>query len=298
VAISNGAGTVTNVNTYDEYGRPGTANVGRFQYTGQKWIAELGLYDYKARMYHPGLGRFMQTDPIGYASGMNLYAYVRDDPVNFADPFGLSEEDPFNWHIMYRADPPPQPGGIWDCNPRLGPCVWRPDIGITAGSSSGPSLGMSLWARSVGMPLGRELLGRGSGGDTGANRRPQPERPQEKPFKKLARCAAEQFGIDDLVDAGLVAAGQPIRGTKPFVTPGSSRGTSLAGMAADEVFGNARLPRQLPTVVGGPGTGRALAISGTKSVARFAGRAVPVIGWVMLAYDVASIAACAASGGE
>lgn len=37
--------------------------------------------------------------------------------------------------------------------------------------------------------------------------------------------------------AAAVAAGQPIPGTKPFVTPGSSRGTSVAGMAADKVLG-------------------------------------------------------------
>jgi len=88
VAISNSSGTVTNVNTYDEYGKPGAGNVGRFQYTGQKWYGALGLYDYKARMYHPGLGRFMQTDPIGFGDGLNLYGYVGGDSVNAADPTG------------------------------------------------------------------------------------------------------------------------------------------------------------------------------------------------------------------
>jgi hypothetical protein len=34
VAVSNGSGTVTNVNNYDEYGKPASTNVGRFQYTG------------------------------------------------------------------------------------------------------------------------------------------------------------------------------------------------------------------------------------------------------------------------
>jgi RHS repeat-associated protein len=90
ISVSDSTGVSMGINTYDEYGKPGTGNVGRYQYTGQKWVGEAGVYDYKIRDYLPHLGVFAQTDPIGQQDNANLYAYVRGNPVNLTDPSGLS----------------------------------------------------------------------------------------------------------------------------------------------------------------------------------------------------------------
>lgn len=89
IGVTNESGAVTGVNRYDAYGVPGSGNDGRFQYTGQMWLDDVDLYHYKARVYDPELGRFLQTDPIGTAGGMNVYAYAAGDPVNATDPSGL-----------------------------------------------------------------------------------------------------------------------------------------------------------------------------------------------------------------
>jgi RHS repeat-associated protein len=89
IATTNAAGNTLSNNYYDEYGYPGSGNTGRFGYTGQLWLDDAEVYHYKARAYHPGLGRFMQTDSIGQTGGMNIYAYVGGDPVNATDPSGL-----------------------------------------------------------------------------------------------------------------------------------------------------------------------------------------------------------------
>ena len=88
VAVTDGAGNVMAINSYNEYGIGGAVQYGRFGYTGQAWLPDAGLYWYKTRMYSPTLGRFLQTDTIGYSDGPNMYNYVGGDPVNGSDPMG------------------------------------------------------------------------------------------------------------------------------------------------------------------------------------------------------------------
>jgi uncharacterized protein RhaS with RHS repeats len=51
-----------------------------------------GFQYLRNRWYDPGTGRFTQEDPIGFAGGVNLYAYAGSNPVMYTDPFGLCKE--------------------------------------------------------------------------------------------------------------------------------------------------------------------------------------------------------------
>jgi len=76
VAMANGTGVTTSSMAYGPFGEIDGTPDSRHTYTGQQYLSLLGLYYYKARMYSPALGRFLQTDPVGTADDLNLYAYV------------------------------------------------------------------------------------------------------------------------------------------------------------------------------------------------------------------------------
>ena len=75
----------------------GITNPIRFQ--GQYHDPETGLHYNRYRYYDPAVGRFISQDPIGYAGGLNLYAYA-PNTVEWIDPLGLSKKCPWPMHPM------------------------------------------------------------------------------------------------------------------------------------------------------------------------------------------------------
>jgi RHS repeat-associated protein len=100
IMLTNTSGGLQEQYDYDAFGYPRFYNAGgvklvtqhtRFLFTGREWLGELRLYDYRARMYQPELGRFLQPDPKQFLAGdFNLYRYCHNDPINKSDPTGLT----------------------------------------------------------------------------------------------------------------------------------------------------------------------------------------------------------------
>ncbi len=101
ILLTNASGALIEQYDYDAFGKAyyydangnslTTSTWGnRFLFTGREWLNDLGVYDFRHRLYHAELGRFVQPDPKKFDAGdYNIYRYCHNDPVNKSDPTGL-----------------------------------------------------------------------------------------------------------------------------------------------------------------------------------------------------------------
>jgi RHS repeat-associated protein len=85
-------GTVTQSYTYDSFGNLTNSSgslTNYFGYTARDFDTETGLFYYRTRYYDSSSGRFLSEDSLRFAGGMDFYAYVRNEPSLFRDPFGM-----------------------------------------------------------------------------------------------------------------------------------------------------------------------------------------------------------------
>jgi hypothetical protein len=216
----------------------------------------------------------VKADPIGRPGGVNLYAYVGNDPVNFTDPWGLRQvHSQVGCYTTYRQD--------WttrteEGETRSGTHYWTErspgctdDYGFDLPTDDFPAIDAD------------------GGGDSDEENREE----RASTLERLGQCAFEQSGLGTLGGALAAASGAnvlPTRGKFHGATPN----TSVASRASRSVFGDTRLPVRLPTLTGFPGVGAGINIRATARLASIVGRGVPVVGWAILAYDAASIVAC------
>ena len=124
-AITDSAGNLIERYRYEDFGktylydaqnnrRSTSAINNRFLFTGQEYDFHDSSYKFHFRNYSTALGSFNQRDPIGYGDGMSMYQYVRNNPGNHVDMFGLILGDPYTnfWSLFGGGSIQEQEGDV------------------------------------------------------------------------------------------------------------------------------------------------------------------------------------------
>jgi len=107
IGLSDNSGNLAATYAYDPFGnaRGETGSIPNpYRFAGRADLGIAGLYDYRARLYSPTLGRFLGKDPITARTDPNPYLYVGNNPVNRTDPSGL---------LLWQKKRPASDNDVW-----------------------------------------------------------------------------------------------------------------------------------------------------------------------------------------
>jgi len=143
VALSDSDGDTVQTYEYSIYGQVAAEDPNHtnpYMFTGRRFDFETGLYYYRARYYNPYIGRFLQTDPVGYGygNGINWYAYCGNNPVGRVDPSGLDA------YLIFYADSDRNDKGLFE--------IWH--VGIAVDTPGGVIYRDADWDRVRGLREG------------------------------------------------------------------------------------------------------------------------------------------------
>lgn len=105
-----------------------------YMFTSRRFDTESALYYYRARYYAYDIGRFLQTDPIGYIDGLNMYTYCGNNSVNWIDPLGNVTFSFGGGELLaFGLSGQPQEGYVIDSSGNIG---YYETIGVGTGTAS------------------------------------------------------------------------------------------------------------------------------------------------------------------
>jgi RHS repeat-associated protein len=145
-ALLDSSGNVLERYVYDPYGAVTVLTPGwvvratslynwLYLYQGGRCDPTTGLYNFRNRDYSPALMRWLQNDPLSFASGdRNFYREEGNDPVKSTDPSGLIDGDDVGWAVVWALSPPAFLVGQWlKPKPTSGPGYKPPPEALGSG---------------------------------------------------------------------------------------------------------------------------------------------------------------------
>ena len=127
--LTDASGTDVGHYRYDAFGNTleavgPRASENPYRFSTKEWHGPSQLYDYGLRFYSPGMGRWINRDPLQEEGGINLYAMVGNNPINDIDEYGLQPPVAAALQALSRIGP---------ALSRVGPAIGRAGQAISRG---------------------------------------------------------------------------------------------------------------------------------------------------------------------